>query len=270
MNLTHRDPFNYTVGNIEFVVFRDPDPRWKMDRLTPRAHYILALACSGRANYETDDESFPVRKGDVLFFRKGESRSAASSSEDPWSFISVAFDLIPLGKNPAEDIDIIPTVTAVRDLPAYTRLFNELQEHWNLRDDGALLKCRSLICELLCQLIREAKLADVASPHSDSIDRIKNLLVENYTQAFHTDALAEMAGLSCSHFRALFKQYTGETVVQFQNRLRISKACDLLRSGTCNVTEAAYATGFSDVYYFSRLFKKITGRSPSQYLKRRL
>lgn len=269
MNLTHRDPFNFTVGNIEFVVFKESDPYWKMDRLTPRTHYSLALACEGAATYETEGGLFHVKGGDVLFFRKGENRSAESSNEDPWAFITVVFDLIPLGKNPLEDIDVIPTVTAVRDLPTYTRIFQELLEQWSLRDEGALLRCRSLICELLCLLIREAKRADVASPRSEAIDRVKNLLAENYTKAFRIEELATLAGLSPSHFRALFKQQTGETVLQFQNRLRIAKACDLLRSGTCNVTEAAYATGFADVYYFSRLFKKITGRSPSRYLERR-
>lgn len=269
MNLTHKDPFNFTVGNIEFVVFREPDPRWKMDRLTPRTQYILALARSGRANYETDGGSFPVKKGDVLFFRKGENRAAAASPEDPWSFISVAFDLIPLGKEPPSDIDVIPTVTVPPSYTEYTRLFSDLLEHWNFRDDGDLIKCRSLICELLYNLIRDVKTANTSLPHGDSITRIKTFLADNYNRTFPVEELATMAGLSTSHFRALFKQQTGETVLQFQNRLKIAKACDLLRSGTCNVTEAAYATGFGDIYYFSRLFKKLTGRSPSNYRQRR-
>lgn len=267
MNLTHRDPFNFTVGAINFVIERESDTRWKMDRMTQKKQYILALACSGKATYETDDGILPVKKGDVLFFRQGERRAAEADSEDPWSFISVAFDLIPLDPNTPTDLDLIPMVTSTRFFSEYSLLFTELNERWNLRDSGALLKCRGIICNILDALIREAQNVAPTSPREETITRIKNFLAEHDTETFHTQELAAMAELSPSHFRALFKQQTGETSVQFQNRLKIAKACDLLRSGTCNVTDAAYATGFSDVYYFSRLFKKITGRNPSQYLK---
>lgn len=270
MNLTHKDPFNFTVGHIKFVILREADPRWKMDKIIPRTDYILALARSGCAYYETEDGAFPVKKGDVLFFRKGEKRAAASSQEDPWTFVSVAFDLIPLGKDPAEEIHTIPTVTTPGDLSPYLRTFDKLQECWDLRDDGALLRCRGLICDILSRLIRESKGADTPSPHDAAIEQIKNLIAENHARTFSAEILAETVGLSCSHFRALFKKKTGESVIQFQNRLKIAKACDLLKSGSCNVTEAAYATGFSDVYYFSRLFKKITGQSPSHYLKNQM
>lgn len=268
MNLTHRDPFNFTVGNIGFVMSRAPDIRWKMDRMTQKEQYILVLACSGKANYETDVGTFPVKKGDVMLFRKGESRAASSDPEDPWSFIAVAFDLIPLEHEAPVDIDVIPMITAPRFSSEYVPLFSELTTRWNLRDNGSLLKCRSLICEVLYMLIRETQNAAPSLSHSDSIVRVKSFLAEHYTESYHIDELAAMTELSPSHFRMLFKQQTGETVLRFHNRLKIAKACDLLRSGTCNVTEAAYATGFSDVYYFSRLFKKITGRSPSRYLSK--
>ena len=75
-----------------------------------------------------------------------------------------------------------------------------------------------------------------------------------------------MTGLSSSHFRMLFKEFTGLSAVQFQNRLKIDKAKDLILSGSCNVTEAASAVGFDNVYYFSRLFRKLTGKNPSEYL----
>lgn len=269
MNLTHHDPYNFTVGNIKFIVVREANPDWKMDRKIQHEHHILVLARSGAANYETDRGAFSVGAGDVLFFRRGESRAAAASHEDPWSFISVAFDLLPLDGKCGEDIDAIPTVSHVRELGAYTRRFEELCERWHLRDEGALLACRALICELLSMLIREARELATPPAHRDAIEEAKALLAEDPTRTLRAEELAERAGLSLSHFRALFKQQTGETVLAFQNRLKIARASGLLQSGVCNVTEAAYATGFSDVYYFSRLFKKITGRAPSAYLRKR-
>ena len=267
MNLTNKDRFDFTVGRIKFVIHREADPRWKMDKMISRKYYILAFARSGCAHYETDAGVFHVKQGDVLFFRKGEKRAAASSQQDPWTFISVAFELIPLREDATEEIGAIPTVTSPIDLFSYTNAFDKLMECWDRRDDGSLLQCRGLICDILCRLIRETKPSNVPSPHDAAIEQIKSLIVENYAHTFSVEALAEMSGLSCSHFRALFKKNTGESVLKFQNRLKIAKACDLLKSGACNVTEAAYTVGFSDVYYFSRLFKKITGQSPSHYLK---
>ncbi|HHV97854.1 MAG TPA: helix-turn-helix transcriptional regulator [Clostridiaceae bacterium] len=49
--------------------------------------------------------------------------------------------------------------------------------------------------------------------------------------------------------------------------IKINKAKDLLLSGECNVSEAAFSVGFENVHYFSRTFKKITGVNPSKYLK---
>ena len=174
MNLTHRDPFNFTVGDIKFTVLRDADPLWRMDKTTPRKHHILAIACSGQATYETDEGRFPVKKGDVLFFRKGEARSAYSSLEDPWSFISVAFDLIPLGKDPPEDLFPIPTLTAAPHHAEYHSLFSELLTHWNLRDEGSLLKCRALICQILEALLRDARENLPSHAQNDGITLVPN------------------------------------------------------------------------------------------------
>ena len=65
----------------------------------------------------------------------------------------------------------------------------------------------------------------------------------------------------------LFKEATGMTTVQFQNHLKIDRAKDLIVSRNCSVTEAAHAVGFHDVCYFSRVFRQITGKNPSEYLR---
>ena len=67
---------------------------------------------------------------------------------------------------------------------------------------------------------------------------------------------------------ALFSQETGQTILQYTNRLRITKAKELLHFTNDSVSEIAAEVGIEDLYYFSRLFKKLVGMSPSEYRKR--
>jgi len=69
--------------------------------------------------------------------------------------------------------------------------------------------------------------------------------------------------LTPQYVNALFKRELGVTPVEFLNRLRVEKATVLLRSGT-SVKDAAEAVGFSDAFYFSKVFKRIRGVSPSE------
>ncbi|NLY76330.1 MAG: helix-turn-helix transcriptional regulator [Firmicutes bacterium] len=121
--------------------------------------------------------------------------------------------------------------------------------------------------QLLYLFIREKDLLSQYIPHFHTIEKIINHIESNFTKTYSVEELARMAGLSPSHFRLLFKRVTGFSVTQYQINMKINKAKDLLISGACNVSEAAYLLGFNNIYYFSRLFKKNTGVNPSDYLK---
>ena len=53
--------------------------------------------------------------------------------------------------------------------------------------------------------------------------------------------------------------------IRYLNRLRIEKAKEFMRTNAVNISEAALAVGFDNIYYFSRLFKQLEGMSPSAY-----
>ena len=65
----------------------------------------------------------------------------------------------------------------------------------------------------------------------------------------------------------IFKEYTGSSPVDYLNELRIDRACFEISVNRKNATEAAYATGFNDQSYFSKVFRKYRGISPTEYKK---
>ena len=75
-------------------------------------------------------------------------------------------------------------------------------------------------------------------------------------------------GISRSHLYRLFMKHISMPPNEYLTRYRIQKASLLLEASNLSVGEAAYSTGFSDQLYFSRVFKKYKGISPSQYSKR--
>ena len=87
----------------------------------------------------------------------------------------------------------------------------------------------------------------------------------HYKEAISTRRLAEMCYLSEGHFCRFFKAATGKTPLAYINEYRVDRAALLLRRTDSSITEVALATGFPDVNYFSRVFRKVRGMSPSAY-----
>jgi AraC-like DNA-binding protein len=77
--------------------------------------------------------------------------------------------------------------------------------------------------------------------------------------------LARLAGMSVSHFSALFRRTTGGGVVEYLKRLRMARARELLLTTTMDVHEIAAAVGYADPFYFSRQFHRVHGCSPTTY-----
>lgn len=244
---------DFMVTNIDFVVARNRNKDWKIEHLTNKEFYILAFATDGKAFYHIDDKKFEIERGDILFFQKGQVHSATTAEHAPWSYYSIAFDLDCDGR--------LPLMTRAAAFYRYEKLLQRLYYEWTAKNKGYKTMCRSLMMELICMLEREQNRS-----RSEMIEDIKNYMIENYDKNLTIEQLAKMAGVSKSHFHMLFKESTGMSAIQYHNKIKMNMARDLLQSGGCNVTQTAQSVGFDDIYYFSRLFKKIIGVNPSSFI----
>ncbi len=90
-------------------------------------------------------------------------------------------------------------------------------------------------------------------------------LQQNYQQTLSRAAVASAVGVTENYLTQIFRQEVGLTPWEYLSRLRIQKACELLRATTLSVTAIASQVAFDDPAYFSRVFRKQMGVSPQEY-----
>ena len=140
----------------------------------------------------------------------------------------------------------------------------------NLRD----FFCRTALNRMLniSQMINgskvKARLVTTGLPRTHQGIRKSFLYIEkNYMEPLTLDAVARESGMSKYHFSRVFKVEAGRSFGGYLNRKRIEVAKSLIEYQDMNITEACFAVGFNDLSYFSRVFRKLEGITPSSYRK---
>jgi transcriptional regulator GlxA family with amidase domain len=105
--------------------------------------------------------------------------------------------------------------------------------------------------------------------HGDvDILKAQRIIEENVSEPIPVIELAERVAISPRHFIRRFKNATGNTPIEYVQRVRIESAKQALEATSDSVSEVASNSGYADVPSFRRLFKKITGTTPAEYRNR--
>jgi AraC-like DNA-binding protein len=128
---------------------------------------------------------------------------------------------------------------------------------------------RSYLIDLL-NIIQRLHSVDnpiLASTGESEIDRIILYLTHNYCDKI---TISDLENLFCTNRTTLskkFQQSTGHTLIEYLHKIRIYFACSFLKNSDLTVSDILYRTGFNDLTHFNRIFKRITGITPSQFRK---
>jgi AraC-like DNA-binding protein len=210
----------------------------------------MVIILRGEAHYRIDGRDYHVRAGDVVYTRPGMEREATTTG-----MLCAAFDF-DLSKG-CIDLPIISRHSGTEELE---RLIREYQYEWLGKAPGFKLKCAGIFLQLLHELQYGGETR--ANYH---VEKIKRYIVDHYAKPIRVESIAAMSGLSTVYCGALFRRTQGMTIIQFANLIRVQRAASILEEEVYSIGEVAYMCGFSDVYYFSRTFKKIMGISPSRW-----
>lgn len=116
-------------------------------------------------------------------------------------------------------------------------------------------------------------ISNAISNERDSYGKRQAMLALRYIEENYADSSISLnsvctaLAMSTSYFSSIFKNHTGETFIEALTKKRIEKAKVLLEQGSRKTYEIAEAVGYSDAHYFSLSFKKVTGKTPTEYAK---
>lgn len=229
---------------------------------TNRTCYGLAIMLSGEAEYDYGDRRFIAVPGDVLFFKKGENYTVRVTENAPWEHIVISFDLWDEG-----EIDGFPleTVNKVQHFKRMEDLFLTACRLFNGTSAARNLECKAMIYQIFARLLEEKQRQFQRKNKYEGIRDAVEYIETGYQKKIDLETLADISGYSVSHFGRIFKELYGMSPLDYVNHVRVNKAKNMLRTEMFTLAEVAEECGFANVYYFSRVFKQISGITPKKY-----
>lgn len=252
----------------------------------------IAYVMFGEGEHQIGGQSFPVRKGDLYIINPGVSHrfvSDAKYADDDFMICNVAFstDLIGeatlrLGKQiKLDDVFLYSAFFEKRNtVPFYhvhmsgnsmartEQIYEDIYSEYQLERAGYEHIVFSQLMILLVTVLRQITGYDRydGNYEKEVINQAIRYIDEHYTDSELTlEDVASRAFLSKNYFGKLFREYANQKFTSYVQNKRISAACELLLSSDRKVTDIIEMVGYHDVKYFNEIFKRTTGKTPSEY-----
>ncbi|WXL24547.1 AraC family transcriptional regulator [Ectopseudomonas mendocina] len=235
----------------------------RMQRLQPEDHLIIYCR-SGQGWLDIGDGRLAVSGGDLLVLPKGLAHAYGADENRPWTIYWVHFEgelveeyLQPLGRGPILSIGVQP------------RLLAEFDALLGLRKQGLnfphFIHATHQLQVLLTSLAVMPARTTLKSGRVLDVDAVHAVMRAHLHDSLNLDELAAQFKLSRFHFAKTYRALTGHAPIQDFIQLKMAHACRLLDEGSQSIRQVAEQLGYEDVYYFSRLFRKVVGTAPSHY-----
>ena len=246
-------------------------------------HYCLEinLALSSGGTYYIGDNTYPINKNDIFIINNYEYHYAANTA-DEMELMVIIFDPELVWQNEEMDYLYIKAFYEWKDgfkhrlageevSPDIADIIFETEKEYTEKAMGYRLVIKSLLLKLLALLYRRF---EETSRYSEKIMRFQNEYIrivdainyidENFREPKLSE-LAKMVHMNQNYFSGYYKNVMNCSVSTYIIRRRLKHACLLLATTEKSIIEIASDSGFENVPYFNRTFKKHMGMTPGEY-----
>ena len=239
-------------------------------------HYIV----NGEVNWWVEESNYILRAGTMLVIRPGERHGSRTGALEPCEHFWLRIALNEESALPGIDLKQTQKIKSaldsfeIRAFPVSRKIggqFQDIVDEHRAPNEYSRLVCRALLHHLLVSVIRDYTAEGRNLGQSDISEGIQNCIKEitqNLDSPPTIEQLAKSMSISETAYRKIFRQQVGYSPLDFINRQRVREAEQLLSQGSWHIKEVSHRQGFSSSQYFSTVFKRVTGVSPGEFLKK--
>lgn len=259
---------------LTYAIDRIAVPSWRLDNRM-QTHNLMLLY-DGRAEFSRNESRTAAARGDLIYYKPGDRRYAVTFPDAPIKSYAVDFNYTcPIYCNNEWRLEEHPLPFSFCQRITDELLFLKLNDLFSKLTKSALaarvrtdVHERVILTEILVLLFQFSERNQYSYSIAGKVEKVIGYMTENHSRNITLAELAEYAHMSVSYLGSIFRSVTGRSPIDYLIEIRINRAKNLLRDGY-SVTDTSRLVGFNDIYYFSRMFKRHEGISPSEYIKSR-
>lgn len=214
-----------------------------------RTHWLIHFVVSGFGIFKIKDNEYNLSPGEMFVIPPYEETYYQADSNEPWSYIWIGF---------TTSTSLPKSLPNVILCPEAGNIFASMKKCENYSDGrSAYLSAR------LWDLF--ALLTEGRSEKQDYVEKALEYIHSNYIHDISIEQIAGDLNLDRTYFSVIFKKKTGLSPKQYLTDYRMNIAASLISKKNVSISTVANSVGYSDLYTFSKVFKRHFGVAPSKY-----
>ena len=249
---------SFPIDSI-FIGLTHPFPSYKIQRKETSGRHLFEFVLEGKGYITMDGKKMPLTEGDTFFLGKGSLHDYRSDKKEPMKKIWVSLSSDYLDKM-LESYKVTTGVYKVNVRNKFLAIYNIAKA--DIAPQDKFFKVADMLHEIITAMSRSVIMCE-----TDVASKIRNELQASVYSKCTLDDIAAKLFISKSGLIRIFKKQTGITPYKFLLNEKLSIAETLLMSTDISIKTVSEMLCFTDEHYFSYIFKKKTGKTPSEFRK---
>ncbi|MCZ8523878.1 MULTISPECIES: helix-turn-helix domain-containing protein [Paenibacillus] len=266
---------NKLVVSILLVGHQKCESHWHQKSRSIKYHSVW-LIIKGKGTFTIGGTHYPAEPGKLFCFAPGMVVERTTDPEQPLEYYFLRFHYTEcyeekeqwIYRGAGESRFPLEGMYTVTNTPQLIYQMEQLHLLWKRRGHMTAMRRKLVLQDFFLTLVADFRAQKITGDTTAAIELTQDYMVGHYREPLTLEALAQMAGLSVSHYSRLFKKYIGYSPIDYLTHLRVDRAKELLVLSDYRLKSIAGSVGYTDEFYFSRIFKKVTGESPREYAKK--
>jgi AraC-like DNA-binding protein len=256
---------------------RQFDKAMKYEFKTKRTlkHHEIGFIIGAKGNIIIENKKYKINEGTLFYISPNVPHFTELYIEKTAYFMTVHFSFAKVTfndnswivKNEAEKLPLQP-LQELRDYSQVGEIFKKLTKYWYDKLPNYEFVTKNLLEQLIFQIYEDMREQKHNYNANLIVEKVIKYMNQNISRKVTVTELSDLVKLSPTYLSETFKAETGYSIIKFFNKMKIDKAKEIIIEGDKKVKEVATLMGFSDEFYFSKMFKKLEGISPSQFYSR--